>query len=155
MKTIEFSHLTFTVPVDLYKLVAEDKWVIQGYSKSDSLIWSAAFISGHGLTTGQWEIYKTPEESFQEELSKLRKNQWKTRQGNYFGLILNIPIDHEYVATDKNGSIYSYTDEPIQVEEDKFTCIEGDLEHILNLPVEEPLVNWEHSIKHFPEESNK
>ena len=133
MKTIEFGHLTFTVPHNIYKLVAASEWNIQGYTKLDGHIWSATFRDGHGLQKGLTVIYKTPAESFQEELSKLHKNQWKTRQVNYFGIILNIPIDHEYVATDKNGMIYSYESQPY-TEDDKFNCSMGDGELILYLP---------------------
>ena len=152
MKTIEFGHLTFTVPNNIYKLVASSEWNIQGYTKLDDHIWSATFRDGHGLQKGAFKIFRTPEESFQEELSKLHKNQWKTRQVNYFGLNLNIPIDHEYVATDRNGIIYSYESQPY-TEADKFGSSIGEVELILELPVNGPLVNWEHSIKHFPKES--
>ena len=150
MKTIEFNGLTFTVPQDTYKLVVITEWIIRGYTKLDSHVWSVTFMDGHGIPEGLAKTYLTPEEDFQEEIAKLHKNQWRTRQVNYFGLYLNIPIDHEWVATDKNGTIYSYACEP-EPEEDKFTC-SGVIDFILDLPVDGPLVNWEHSIKHFPED---
>lgn len=34
------------------------------------------------------------------------------REVEYFGETISIPADHEWVATDADGEIYSYSDKP-------------------------------------------
>jgi hypothetical protein len=46
------------------------------------------------------------------EITDFTTDQPSFRKVNYFGIILQVPIEKYYIATDENGDIYAYSSKP-------------------------------------------
>lgn len=69
---------------------------------------------GQGADGGYWWITRDcPLHGAKERTMKHRHfSHRSTRVVNYYGVKISIPSDHEWVATDDDGSVFSYPIEP-------------------------------------------
>ena len=70
-----------------------------------------------------------------------------TRKVEYFGLTLTVPNDCEYIATDKSGKVYAYTNRP----EDRHSTWATYADYVYIADVDLEGMDWRDTLQKVPQ----